>query len=91
MTCAIIKHDLPFQFVEYEGIRSLFAYVCEDVKLASRNTIKADMLKLYKKEKEKLLLWLYLIPTRISLTSDLWTSIITDGYLCLTVHFIDEE
>ena len=91
LSYAIIKHDLPFQFVEYEGIRSLFAYVCEDVKLVSRNTVKADILKLYKKEREKLELWLQSIPSRISLTSDLWTSIATDGYLCLIAHFIDEE
>ena len=91
LTYVIIKHDLPFQFVEYEGIRFLFAYVCEDIKLVSRNTIKIDMLKLYKKEKEKLLFWLHSILFRINLTSDLWTSITTNEYLCLTAHFIDED
>ena len=30
-------------------------------------------------------------PGRISLTSDLWTSIITDGYMCLTAHFLDKN
>ena len=25
------------------------------------------------------------------MTSDLWTSVTTDGYICLTSHFIDEE
>ena len=47
LTYVIIKYDLSFQVVEYEGIRSLFAYICEDVKLVSKNTVKADMLKLY--------------------------------------------
>ncbi|KAK2634742.1 hypothetical protein Ddye_029534 [Dipteronia dyeriana] len=28
-------------------------------------------------------------PGRICLTSDLWTSINTDGFLCLTAHFLD--
>lgn len=28
---------------------------------------------------------------RISLTSDLWTSINTDGFICLTAHWIDNE
>ncbi|WP_227632303.1 hypothetical protein, partial [Klebsiella pneumoniae] len=27
----------------------------------------------------------------IGLTSDLWTSLTTDGYLCLTAHFIDKN
>ena len=30
-------------------------------------------------------------PGMISLTGDLWTSITTDGYLAITVHFIDKE
>lgn len=30
-------------------------------------------------------------PGRISLTADWWTSISTDGYLCVTAHFIDKE
>ncbi|CAL1396533.1 unnamed protein product [Linum trigynum] len=28
---------------------------------------------------------------RISLTCDLWTSCATEGYLCLTVHYVDSH
>ena len=49
-TYAIIKHDLPFHFIEYEDIRSLLSYICENVKLVSRNIIKIYMQKLYKKK-----------------------------------------
>ena len=49
---AIIKHNLPFSFVEYEGIRKVFSYLNSDVKHISRNTSKADVLKVYKKEKD---------------------------------------
>ena len=45
---AIIKHNLPFNFVEYEGIRRVFSYLNLDVKHISKNTSKADVLKLYK-------------------------------------------
>lgn len=31
------------------------------------------------------------IPGRICLTSDLWTSITTDGYICITAHFVDHD
>lgn len=65
------KYDLPFQFVEYEGIRALFSYVCENVKLVSRNTIKSDVLSMYKRERVRLINILYSIPGRMSLTSDL--------------------
>ena len=49
---AIIKHNLPFSFVEYEGIRKVFNYLNSNVKHIFRNTSKADILKLYKKEKD---------------------------------------
>ena len=49
---AIIKHNLPFSFVEYEGIRKVFSYLNSNIKHISRNTSKADVLKLYKKEKD---------------------------------------
>lgn len=30
-------------------------------------------------------------PSRICLTSDAWTSIVTDGYLSLTAHYVDSN
>ena len=87
----IIKHDLPLKFVEYEGVRAILSYLHEEVKHISRNTAKSDVLNLYKKEKCRLKRLLESIPGRVNLTSDLWTSIATDGYLCLTAHFIDDD
>ncbi|XP_062030209.1 uncharacterized protein LOC133746061 [Rosa rugosa] len=51
---AIIRHDLPFSFVEYEGIRDVFSYISPALKLPCRNTVKAHVLKLFKSEKVKL-------------------------------------
>lgn len=31
LVMAIVKHDLPFQVMDYEGIRALFSYVCDDI------------------------------------------------------------
>ncbi|CAI9279448.1 unnamed protein product [Lactuca saligna] len=88
---AIVKHDLPFRFVEYEGIREIFSYLNEKVTTITRNTAKEDVLNLFKREKGKLKKLFELLPGRISLTADLWSSINTDGFLCVTSHFIDEE
>ena len=88
---AIIKHNLPFSFVEYEGIRKVFNYLNLDVKHINRNTSKVNVLKLYKKEKDGVKNKLKSISGRICLTSDLWTSIISEGYICLTVHYVDEN
>ena len=91
VTSAIILHDLPFSFVEYEGIRAIFQYVHPDINLVSRNTLKSDVLKMYAKEKARIKSMLDSNPSRICLTSDLWTSIVTDGYLTITAHFIDKD
>lgn len=87
----VVMHDLHFRFVEYEGIRDIFEYLKWDVKMVSRNTLKDDVLKLYESEKTKLKPWLAKVPGRLSLTSDCWSSITTDGYISLTCHFIDDE
>lgn len=84
-------HDLPFRFVEYEGIRAIFEYLKWDIKTVSRNTLKDDLLKMYESEKKKMKSMLDRVPDRLSLTSDCWSSITTDGYISLTCHFIDNE
>lgn len=58
--------------------------MCGDVKLSYRYTVTADILCI--KEKARLVNLLYFVTGRMSLTSYLLTSIVTDGYLCLTAH-----
>ena len=90
LLCATITmHELPFWFVEYVGIWAIFSYLCVDVPNISRNIAKNDMVKMYKREKERMKSVLTSVPGRVCLTSDLWTSIATDGYMCVTAHFID--
>ncbi|CAH1432736.1 unnamed protein product [Lactuca virosa] len=88
---AIVKHDLPFKFVGYEGIREIFSYLNEKVTTITGNPAKEDVLNLFKREKGKLKKLFELLPGQISLTADLWSSINIDGFLCVTSHFIDEE
>lgn len=70
--------------MEYEDIRAYIFCVCEDVKLIFRNTVKDDVFSLSRKEKLRLLNLLHSILRMMSLTSDLWTSVATNGYICLT-------
>ncbi|GJV98139.1 reverse transcriptase domain, reverse transcriptase zinc-binding domain protein [Tanacetum coccineum] len=44
---AVVRHDLPYSFTEYEGVRDVFNYLEPDVTHITRNTTKADMLKLH--------------------------------------------
>jgi hypothetical protein len=87
----IIKHDLSFSYVEYDGVRKMHRYLRNDIPLISRNTAKADLIKMHMLEKQKVKSLLNICPGRISLTSDLWTSLTTDGCICLTGYFIDKN
>ena len=88
---AIVRHDLPFQFVEYEAVRSIFTYLEPQVNHFTRNTARTDILKMHKNECNRLAQEMHSCPGKICFTSDLWTSIATDGYICLTAHFIDSN
>ncbi|KAI0526836.1 hypothetical protein KFK09_002428 [Dendrobium nobile] len=90
-TACIIMHDLPFQCVEWLGVRALLSYLRKDVQLYSRNTARNDCKKLFVKEISNIRSQLSKCSSRVCVTSDLWTSINTDGFICLTVHFIDND
>jgi len=61
---------------------------CNDATLVSRNTIESGILKILMKEKSMMKEELNNIT---SLTSDLWTSCTTKGYISLTMHYIDSK
>lgn len=64
---ASVKHDFPFQFLDYKGICALLSHLCDDIKIIIRNTIKRDVLSLYKREKVRLKNLVMSIQNMISL------------------------
>ena len=86
---AVIKHNYSFSMAEHNGLNDVFVYLNPNVKLISRNTLKANVLKVYKREKVRLKIVLSKHLGRVCLTSDLWTSCTSEGYICLTTHFMD--
>ena len=68
---SIIKHDLPSLYVKYEGVRDMHQYLCDNVPFISGNIVKADLVKMYTREKEMIKSMLSVCPRRICLTSDL--------------------
>ena len=67
LCAAITMHELPFQFVQYVGIRAIFYYLCVDVPNISRNTAKNDMVKMCKREKQRMKFVLTFAPGKICL------------------------
>ena len=76
---AIIRHGYSFSWVEHEGNREVHTYLNNEVRTITRNTAKADCLKLHAQFKKQLKLALLALPGRISLTCDMWTSCQTEG------------
>ncbi|XP_048635103.1 zinc finger BED domain-containing protein RICESLEEPER 2-like [Brassica napus] len=87
----IVQHDLPFSYVEYEKVRDTWRYLNADVQTICRNTAKADVYRLYENERDALKRELASLPGRVSLTSDLWSSLKREGYMCVTAHYIDRN
>ncbi|KAK9273474.1 hypothetical protein L1049_018284 [Liquidambar formosana] len=91
LTKMIIVDELPFKFVEREGFKNFVSVLQPRFQLLSRSTVATDCLNLYKNEKVKLKNVLKNCVQRISLTTDLWTSLQNISYMCLTGHFIDKD
>ncbi|XP_026396779.1 zinc finger BED domain-containing protein RICESLEEPER 2-like [Papaver somniferum] len=80
--------ELATQWTEF---RELCSYLNVDVETISRNTTRSDILKMHKFQKEVIRKKLQCAPGKICLTSDMWTSVNTTGYISLTVHFVDQD
>ena len=86
---SIIKHDLPFSYVEYDGVRAVWKYLNHEVRCISRFTAAHDVWKIYLENKAKLKEQLAQIHGRICITCDLWIVCFYEGYLCLTAYYVN--
>ncbi|KAG0458379.1 hypothetical protein HPP92_023536 [Vanilla planifolia] len=91
LTEAVILHNLPFQFIEWAGVKALLLHLCMDLQLGTRDVIGAGCIEIYEREKAKVQTLLYEAPSRVSFTYDSWSSLNSDSYICLTAHFIDKD
>ncbi|KAK9233321.1 hypothetical protein WN943_023570 [Citrus x changshan-huyou] len=70
----IVLHELPLAFVEYVGFYDLLKLLQPSIETISRNTIKAEILRLYDVEKKKTMGILEACESRIAITTDMWTA-----------------
>ena len=86
----IIVDELPFRFVKHDGFIYFMGLVEPRFPMPSRLMVARDCIKLWLREREKLISYLKL-GQRVSLTTDTWTSIQNLNYICLTCHYIDGD
>ncbi|KAH9650690.1 BED-type domain-containing protein [Citrus sinensis] len=88
----IVMHELPLSFVEYIGFYELLKLLQPSIETISRNTIKAEILKLYDIEKTKAMSVLEACDSRIAVPTDMWTAgNQKKGYMVVTAHYIDNS
>ena len=86
----IMVHEYSFRMVEHEWFNIVLKYLNPLYTPMGRRAIRAECMRVYKKEKEKLKVALQEVDY-ISLTTDLWTSNQTIAYMCVVAHYIDTE
>ena len=88
----IIMHEYPLSCVEHEWFRKVLSSLNPMWKNISRNTIKSDIMELYKMEKAKVVSLIKSNSSKVAITTDMWTcSSQTKGYMAITTHFIDDS
>ena len=84
----VIVHDYPFRMVEHRWFNILMRHMNQKYKFIGRKIVRKECIKVCETEKELLKKSLRDVE-HISLTSDLWTSNQTLGYMALVAHYID--
>ncbi|KAK9189691.1 hypothetical protein WN943_018290 [Citrus x changshan-huyou] len=87
----IVLDELPFSVVENPGFKHFCSVAASRYLLPSQRTITRDTLDMYVEEKVKLKSLLVGNKQRVSLTTDILTSITTVRYMVITTHFIDKD
>ncbi|XP_054796915.1 zinc finger BED domain-containing protein RICESLEEPER 2-like [Prosopis cineraria] len=87
----IILHGYPLTMVEHVGFKVFVKNLQPLFELMTVNSIEADCIELYEKEKQKMNEMLDKLPGKISLSADVWVAMGDTEYLCLTANYIDES
>jgi hypothetical protein len=88
---AIIMHEYPFNIAEHEYFVDFIKSLRPNFPIKSRVTVRKEILGIYLEEKNKLYECLKFVKSRICATMDMWTSNQNKGYMCVTLHWIDDN
>lgn len=86
----IVKGQRPLSLVEDESFKDLLTYMEPGYTLPGRKHFTSALQSKYETVREKLSSMLRDVEY-ISITADTWTSIATESYLTITVHYVSHE
>ena len=87
----IILDMQPFKVVEGKAFHKMLSNFDPNYQLPSRNTIKNFIIKSFEKRKITIKNYIKNIPGKVSLTVDIWSSLKSESFLGITIHFISDE
>ena len=88
---AMIVHEYPFNMVEHEYFQEWVKSMRPHYPLKSRVTVRKEIMEYYLAEKDKLYAYFKTVQSRFSATMDMWTSNQNKGYMCVTLHWVDDD
>ena len=88
---AIVMHEYPFNISEHEYFVEFIKSVRPTFPIRSRVTIRKEIMNMFLVEKDRLYDYFKSISCRFSATMDMWTSNQNKSYMCVTVHWIDDN
>ncbi|KAF7147431.1 hypothetical protein RHSIM_Rhsim03G0207300 [Rhododendron simsii] len=92
LASAIIMHEYPLSIVEHVGFRRYSNALQPLFKVPCRNTMKAEIFKIYEYQRGKTMGLVVSNASRLAITTDMWTSSNQKkGFMAVTAHFIDES
>ncbi|CAD6270876.1 unnamed protein product [Miscanthus lutarioriparius] len=91
LNLAITMHEYPFNIVEHEYLVDFIKSLRPNFPIKSRITVRKEIMDKYLEEKEVLYAYLKTMQCRFSATMDMWTSCQNKGYMCVTIHWVDDE
>ncbi|XP_022031557.1 zinc finger BED domain-containing protein RICESLEEPER 1-like [Helianthus annuus] len=86
----IMVHGLPFNFVEYELFNVMMKEANPEFEKISRASVRQDCVSSYKLGKKRIQKMLNTV-NRVSITTDMWTSVQNIHYMVVTCHFVDSD
>src|SRR3954469_23973665 len=87
----IVIKQHPFTIVEEEDFINFVYSLYPKAEIPSADTIKRDIMELYTTNIAKMQTVLQELQSKISFTTDIWTSASMKSFLSITAHFIDSE
>jgi hAT family C-terminal dimerisation region/Protein of unknown function (DUF 659)/Domain of unknown function (DUF4413) len=88
----IVLDIQPFKVVEGDSFRKMVSRFDPVYQIPTRNTVKKFIKKSFDRRRNKIKEYISKnIPGKVSITTDIWSSIKNEGFLGITIHFIDKN